>query len=52
MQFKVKNDDAFQSKRWNEILGKMILEVEETGKNKGFDSKIFEVIHQEFINHQ
>ena len=41
-----------QNKRWNEILGKMILEGEENGLSEEFILKIYKAIHQESINHQ
>ena len=41
-----------QSKRWNEILGKMILEGKDRGLSEEFVLKIFKAIHQESINHQ
>ena len=50
---KKKNNVAvLQSKRWNEILGKMILEGKEKGLSEDFVLKIFKAIHQESINHQ
>src|SRR5690606_3498276 len=49
---KQKNVAVLQSKRWNEILGKMILEGEEKGLSEEFILKIFKAIHQESINHQ
>ena len=50
---KKKNNVAvLQSKRWNEILGKMILEGKERGLSEEFVLKIFKAIHQESINHQ
>jgi chorismate mutase len=41
-----------QNKRWNEILGKMILEGEDKGLSEEFILKIFKAIHQESIAHQ
>ncbi len=49
---KEKNVAVLQSKRWNEILGKMILEGEERGLSEEFILKIFKAVHQESINHQ
>ncbi|UOB18836.1 bifunctional 3-deoxy-7-phosphoheptulonate synthase/chorismate mutase type II [Abyssalbus ytuae] len=49
---KQKNVAVLQSKRWNEILGKMILEGEEKGLSEEFVLRIFKAIHQESINHQ
>lgn len=50
---KKKNNVAIlQTKRWNEILGKMILEGEENNLSEEFILKIFKAIHQESINHQ
>ncbi len=50
---KKKNNVAIlQSRRWNEILGKMILEGEENALSEEFILKIFKAIHQESINHQ
>ncbi len=49
---KEKNVAVLQSKRWNEILGKMILEGEERGLSEEFVLRIFKAIHQESINHQ
>ncbi|WP_310991350.1 bifunctional 3-deoxy-7-phosphoheptulonate synthase/chorismate mutase type II [Aequorivita marina] len=50
---KKKNNVAIlQTKRWNEILGKMILEGEEYNLSEEFILKIFKAIHQESINHQ
>lgn len=47
-----KNVAVLQSKRWNEILGKMVLEGEEKGLSEEFILKLFKAIHQESINHQ
>lgn len=49
---KQKNVAVLQSKRWNEILGKMILEGEERGLSEEFILRMFKAIHQESINHQ
>jgi len=49
---KKQNVAVLQSKRWNEILGKMILEGKEKGLSEDFVLKIFKAIHQESINHQ
>ncbi len=50
---KKKNNVAIlQTKRWNEILGKMILEGEEYHLSEEFILKIYKAIHQESINHQ
>jgi chorismate mutase len=46
------NVAILQNKRWNEILGKMILEGEENGLSEEFILKIYKAIHQESINHQ
>ncbi|MHA7056209.1 chorismate mutase [Aquimarina sp. M1] len=46
------NVAILQSKRWNEILGKMILEGEEKGLSEEFILRIYKAIHQESINHQ
>jgi len=49
---KEKNVAVLQSKRWNEILGKMVLEGDEKGLSEEFVLKMFKAIHQESINHQ
>ena len=49
---KDKNVAVLQSKRWNEILGNMILEGESKGLSEEFALKMFKAIHQESINHQ
>lgn len=49
---KQKNVAVLQSKRWNEILGSMVLEGEEKGLSEEFVLKLFKAIHQESINHQ
>lgn len=49
---KYQNVAVLQSNRWNEILGKMILEGESKGLSEEFVLKMFKAIHQESINHQ
>jgi chorismate mutase len=49
---KEKNVAVLQNKRWNEILGKMILEGENKGLSEEFILRIFKAIHQESISHQ
>lgn len=49
---KDRNVAVLQTKRWNEILGKMILEGEHKGLSEEFVLRIFKAIHQESINHQ
>jgi chorismate mutase len=49
---KDKNVAVLQSKRWNEILGKMILEGEQNKLSEEFIIRVFKAIHQEYINHQ
>lgn len=49
---KEKNVAILQSRRWNEILGKMILEGEEHNLSEEFILRVFKAIHQESINHQ
>ncbi|UGS24025.1 bifunctional 3-deoxy-7-phosphoheptulonate synthase/chorismate mutase type II [Flavobacterium channae] len=49
---KEKNVAILQNKRWNEILGKMILEGEEKGLSSEFVMLLFKAIHQESISHQ
>lgn len=49
---KERNVAVLQSKRWNEILGKMILEGEGRGLSEEFVLRMFKAIHQESINHQ
>ena len=46
------NVAVLQSKRWNEILGTMILEGEEKNLSEEFVLRMFKAIHQESINHQ
>lgn len=49
---KTKNVAVLQSKRWNEILGKMVLEGEQHGLSEEFILRMFKAVHQESINHQ
>jgi chorismate mutase len=49
---KTRNVAVLQSNRWNEILGKMILEGETKGLSEEFVLRMFKAIHQESINHQ
>ena len=49
---KDKNVAILQTRRWNEILGKMILEGEQNQLSEEFVLRIFKAIHQESINHQ
>ncbi|SNB29462.1 putative phospho-2-dehydro-3-deoxyheptonate aldolase [Flavobacterium psychrophilum] len=49
---KANNVAVLQNKRWNEILGKMILDGEEKGLSEEFILKMFKAIHQESITHQ
>ena len=49
---KEKNVAILQNQRWNEILGKMILEGEEKGLSNEFVMLLFKAIHQESIFHQ
>ena len=52
-QLKKDNNVAvLQNKRWNEILGKMVLEGEERNLSEEFILRLFKAIHQESINHQ
>ena len=44
------NVAVLQNKRWNEILGKMILEGEKLDLSEEFILKLFKAIHQESIN--
>ena len=46
------NVAILQNKRWNEILGKMILEGEKLDLSEEFILKFFKAIHQESINRQ
>ncbi|MDG1396766.1 MAG: bifunctional 3-deoxy-7-phosphoheptulonate synthase/chorismate mutase type II [Polaribacter sp.] len=49
---KEKNVAVLQSRRWNEILGNMVLEGTSKGLSEEFVLKMFKAIHQESINHQ
>jgi chorismate mutase len=49
---KESNIAVLQASRWNEILGKMILDGEEKGLSEEFVLRMFKAIHQESINHQ
>ncbi|MBT8395009.1 MAG: bifunctional 3-deoxy-7-phosphoheptulonate synthase/chorismate mutase type II [Flavobacteriaceae bacterium] len=49
---KANNVSVLQTKRWNEILGKMVLEGKDKGLSEEFVLRMFKVIHQESINHQ
>ena len=49
---KSRNVAVLQTKRWNEILGKMILEGEQNNLSEEFVLRMFKAIHQESINHQ
>ncbi len=49
---KQKNVAVLQSKRWNEILGKMVLDGDTKGLSEEFILRLFKAIHQESINHQ
>lgn len=49
---KKQNVAILQTRRWNEVLGKMILEGEEHQLSEEFVLKIFKAVHQESINHQ
>lgn len=49
---KSNNVAVLQNKRWNEILGKMILEGEKLDLSEEFILKFFKAIHQESINRQ
>lgn len=46
------NVSILQTKRWNEILGKMILEGEQNNLSEEFILRVFKAVHQESINHQ
>lgn len=46
------NVAVLQNNRWNEILGKMILEGEKKGLSEEFVLKMFKAIHQESIGKQ
>ena len=49
---KQNNVAILQTKRWNEILGKMILQGEDNELSEEFILKLYKAIHQESINHQ
>jgi chorismate mutase len=49
---KSNNVAVLQNKRWNEILGKMILEGQERNLSEEFILRVFKAIHQESINQQ
>ncbi|WP_343328822.1 bifunctional 3-deoxy-7-phosphoheptulonate synthase/chorismate mutase type II [Polaribacter staleyi] len=49
---KDQNVAVLQSRRWNEILGNMVLEGSSKGLSEEFVLKMFKAIHQESINHQ
>ena len=49
---KEKNVAILQNQRWNEILGKMILEGEEKGLSNEFVLHLFKAIHQDSTTHQ
>lgn len=49
---KERNVAVLQSKRWNEILGKMILQGEQQGLSEEFILRVFKAVHQESIMHQ
>jgi chorismate mutase len=49
---KEQNVAVLQSRRWNEILGNMVLEGDSKGLSEEFILKLFKAIHQESINHQ
>ncbi len=49
---KEQNVAVLQSRRWNEILGNMVLEGTSKGLSEEFVLKMFKAIHQESINHQ
>ena len=49
---KSNNVAVLQNKRWNEILGKMVLDGEERNLSEEFILRLFKAIHQESINHQ
>lgn len=46
------NVSILKVKRWNEILGRMILEGEQQHLSEEFILRIYKAIHQESINHQ
>ena len=49
---KANNVAVLQTRRWNEILGKMILLGEDKGLSEEFVLKVFKAIHLESITHQ
>lgn len=49
---KERNVAILQNRRWNEILGRMILQGDEANLSEEFILKVFKAIHQESINHQ
>jgi chorismate mutase len=49
---KSQNVSVLQTKRWNEILGNMVLEGEQHGLSEEFILRLFKAVHQESINHQ
>ena len=49
---KENNVAVLQNKRWNEILGRMILEGQERKLSEEFILRVFKAIHQESINQQ
>jgi chorismate mutase len=49
---KSNNVAVLQNKRWNEILGKMILEGQDRELSEEFILRVFKAIHQESINKQ
>ncbi|TYB78257.1 bifunctional 3-deoxy-7-phosphoheptulonate synthase/chorismate mutase type II [Bizionia myxarmorum] len=49
---KAHNVAVLQTKRWNEILGKMILQGEEKNLSEEFILRVFKAVHQESIVHQ
>ena len=46
------NVAVLQNKRWNEILGRMILEGQDRQLSEEFILRVFKAIHQESINQQ
>jgi chorismate mutase len=49
---KQENVAVLQSKRWNEILGKMVLEGEQHNLSEDFILNLFKAVHQVSINLQ
>lgn len=49
---KEQNVSVLQTKRWNEILGNMVLQGEQHGLSEEFILRLFKAVHQESINHQ